>query len=96
MTVEQARSLAGKLNVAIAGGANPQAAKRERRGEPTIGDLWKHWLTHAEGRKRPRSIEEDERLWRLHLSPWAGRKVSAVRPQDVAGLHRRLGENAGR
>ena len=96
MTIEQARTLASSLNVAVAGGHDPQEAKRERRAEPTLTARWEHWLAHARERKRPRSVEEDERLWRLHLGDWGSRQLSTIRAQDVAALHSRMGKHVGR
>lgn len=92
LTVEQARTLVKTLNLSVASGHDPQQAKRERREEPTFGDLWQHWIAHAKGRKRPRSIEEDERQWKLHLSGWTGRRLSSIKKTDVAALHARISQ----
>ena len=91
LTIDQARKLAAGLNVAIAAGHDPQETKRARREEPALRELWEYWLAHSKGRKRPRSIEEDERNWKLHLEPWAGRRLSSIKRQDVAALHTKLG-----
>jgi len=95
ITVEQARKLAAGLNVAIAAGHDPQETKRTRREEPTLQELWDHWLLYAKAHKKPRSVEEDERLWRLYLSPWSGRQLSRVRREDVTALHARMGRESG-
>lgn len=95
ISVEQARKLASKLSAEIAGGADPQAARRMRREEPTLADLWAFWSTQTQGKKRPRSREEDERQYNAYLTPWASRKLSAIKKSDIAALHARLGAERG-
>src|SRR5688500_8904483 len=43
MTVDAARTEAATVLSDIAKGLNPAAAKRRRRREPTLGDLFSHW-----------------------------------------------------
>ena len=96
MTVDAARKAAGDTLGAIRRGIDPQAAKRAKRQEPTFAELWAHWESHSQGRKAERSIREDNRQYEAYLKAWANRRLSTIRPQDVAALHSRLGTNNGR
>ena len=95
LTVEQARKLAAGLNVAVAGGQDPQEAKRERREEATFAELWAHWDTYTQGRKKATSRHGDKLQYEAYLKEWAGRRLSSIKRQDVAALHSRLGSKSG-
>lgn len=95
LTVEAAREAASDTLGAIRRGVDPQAAKRAKRQKPTFAELWAHWQSHSQGRKKERSIREDNRQYAAYLQPWANRRLSTIRAQDVAALHSRLGTNSG-
>lgn len=95
LTVEQARKLAATLNVAVAGGHDPQEAKRARREEATFGQLWSHWENHSRRRKKAATLKEDNREYDAYLKDWAGRRLSTIKRQDVAALHSRMGNKNG-
>jgi integrase len=96
LPVEQARAEAQKLTGEIAGGKNPQDAKRAARGELTFGDLFTDYLErHAKPYKRPRSWKEDQGLYDRYLKPLAGRKVSAITRADVQRVHANIGREHG-
>ena len=96
LTVEQARKLAANLNVAVAGGHDPQEAKRERREEATFGELWTHWETHTQGRKKETSRHGDKLQYEAYLKDcWAGCRLSSIKRQDVAALHSHMGTKNG-
>ena len=95
LSVADARKAAAALAGDIASGRNPQAVKRGKRQEPTLAALWEHWLQYARSHKKPRSVEEDERNWKLHLKPWENRKLGSVKKTDVQALHARLGSDNG-
>ena len=93
MTVEQAQRQAKTLIGQIAAGLDPAVARQATRRERTFAGLWGFWLQHAKQRKR--SWKEDERQYNAFLSPWAGRKLSAIHKSDVAALHARVGQENG-
>jgi len=96
VTVEQARRQCQALSGDVARGGDPQAQRTASRQETTLGDLWTFYLdAHAKVHKRPRSIEEDERQWRLHLEPWQRRKLSAISRGDVQRWHAGIGQRRG-
>jgi integrase len=74
MTADEARKVAMSLRVAVSRGEDPARQRRDDREAETMEDLWKLYLErHAIPKKRERSVEEDRRLWRLHLSPAFGK-----------------------
>jgi integrase len=94
ITVEQARHAAETAIGTYAAG-HPQAERRTRRQEPTITDLWAHWLLYAKAHKKPRSMEEDERNYKLHLTTLVGRRLSTIKKAEVQALHAKLGTDKG-
>lgn len=80
MTVLDARERARALRVQVDQGQDPSQERKGRLTAPTMTDLWDAYLEqHAKPNKKPRSVAEDERLWRLHLSPrFAKEKVASV------------------
>jgi len=94
MTVEQARKLCNRVSNAVAEGKDPQADRRARREELTFQRLWEHWQQYAQAHKK--TWQEDERMYRLFLSPWANRKLSAIKKADVQGLHHRIALERGK
>ena len=95
MSVEQARTAAAKLLGQVAAGHDPQEERRTRREEPTIKDLFDHWMLRAKAHKRPKSWGEDERQYNALLKPWANRKLSTIHKPDVQALHSKVGTENG-
>ena len=95
LSVKQAREAAAAIAGKIAMGQNPQAERRTMRQEPTIKDLWDHWLLYANAHKKPRSRAEDERNYRLHLSPLANRRLSTITKSELQSLNSKLGTEKG-
>lgn len=90
LSIEQARQAVRRMNGAVANGEDPQAERRARRAEPTLGDLWTLWQDRMKA-KRPRSQEEDASQYNLFLSKWKTKLLSSITRGDVAGLHARVG-----
>jgi len=92
--VEMARKIAQGALGEIAGGIDPQAAKRAIRDESTLKDLFDHYLAlHAKPRKR--TWAEDERRFKGYLKGWSNRRLSDIGPADVQGWHARTGRDHG-
>jgi len=68
-------------------------ARQYSRGEPTLADLFEHWLSHAKQRKR--TWEDDKRQFDKYLKRYHGRTLSSISKTDVAKWHARLGEKHG-
>jgi integrase len=89
MSVEQARQLARSHQFQIDLQHDPFAEREDRLRDPDMTKLWAAYLDqHALPKKGIRSIEEDKRLWRLHIAPTLGRaKVRSVSVADIRSLH---------
>lgn len=88
MTPEQARQRAAEINAAIARGESPAQQKRAGRAEATLAEFWQDYLErYAKIRKKPRTVEEDEKTFRNYLSPLASRKLSKITKADCQRLH---------
>ncbi len=62
-----------------------------------MSELFDEYLTkHARPRKKPRSIAEDERNWRVHLAPRFGRLlIDKVAKRDLDGFMGEMREKPG-
>jgi integrase len=88
MTPEQARKQAAEVNASIAKGESPAAKKRADRAEMTFAAFWNEYLEkYARVRKKPRTVQEDEKAFRNYLAPLAKLKLSKIGKQDCQKLH---------
>jgi integrase len=77
-------------------GENPAEDRREKRLEGTLGNLFDRYLElHAKPHKGPRSVAEDEALFRRYLETWRNRRLSETRRRDVERLHVGVAEQHG-
>lgn len=97
MTVTEARERARALRVQVDQGEDPSQERKGRLTAPTMADLWDAYLEqHAKPNKKPRSIAEDERLWRMHLSPrFAKEKVANVSVAEVRTMMSKMRDTPG-
>lgn len=94
VTVEQVQKRVRELQGQIVQGIDPRELKRTSREEPTLGDLFKHWMIHAKQHKR--TWDADERQYNTYLKPWAPRKLSAITKSEIQTLQNRMAEKNGR
>ncbi len=89
LTLVLARERARRELVKISDGEDPLADRRKAARAETVAQLAERYLVrHAEPKKRPKSVEEDRRMLRLHVIPRLGRrKVEDVDRRDIADLH---------
>jgi integrase len=92
LTADQARELARQVLARVARGEDPAADLAEKKAAPTFADLGPRYLEqHAGPKKKPASVEADERMLRLYVLPALGkRKVAEVGLREVADLHHSL------
>ncbi|WNV04104.1 site-specific integrase [Candidatus Methylospira mobilis] len=94
MTIEQARKETAKVNATIAGGESVATAKRAKREELTLHELFDEYMLHAEAKnKRP---DKPKDTFRLYLTPWAKRKLSSIKHDEVRKLHAKIGREKGK
>ncbi len=91
-TVEQARQQAHAMLQAIFEGHDPAQERRERRQEPTFGELVARYLTRHAPRKR--SGQNDRNMLTRYLVSWETRRLSSLSRKDMVALHTRIGETA--
>lgn len=91
------RSRARELLVEVQKGGDPSEAKRATRRSSCVSELFEEYLDkHARPHKKPRSVAEDERNWRTHLSPLFGRmKIDKVTKRDLDGFMSNMSERRG-
>ncbi len=94
LTVTGARRACQVLNGRIAAGENP-AEERRKPAEPTLAELFDHWL-NSYARQHRKHWEVDNRRFNRLCKPLAGLRASLVTRQSVASLHRDIGEANGR
>lgn len=95
VSVENAQKRAKELTGDVAKGVDPQAAKHERRAEPTLGEVFDY---HLEQYAKPhkKTWKQDERTFKAYLSGWKSRRLNTIRTEDVQKLHTKLGEENGK
>ncbi len=94
ITCAQARETARAWLAEVATGGDPSATRKAKKKAPTIADLAERYMAEHAPRKKSRSAENDERLWRLHILPALGKKkVVAVTRENVARLHGAMRSN---
>lgn len=89
LTPDQARVSARELLVSIGNGEDPSAKRKEKLDTPTFVQFWNLYLErHAVPRKSPKSVKEDERVWRLYIvAAFGNLKLTAINRLDIATLH---------
>jgi hypothetical protein len=90
VTINQARSAAGKLIGEIAAGGDPQGRRREKRTEQTLGALFDGWLNQY-AKVHLRTWAESERIFKCYLEPWRNRRLSTITRANVSALHAKVG-----
>jgi integrase len=85
--LKSARALAAKALRAVAEGRDPGREKAEARTKQSdsVDSLVEEFLErHVRRSNRVRTVEEVERLFRLHILPrWRGRLVSSITKRDI-------------
>lgn len=103
LTPQQARDRAIAMLGRVAGGADPAADQRERRGIQSLRSFAPIYLANAKTRGNPsrrqrqpkKTWSEDERRINKYLIPeLGGRKLTDIKRADVARLHELIGRSA--
>lgn len=85
--IEAAREVARQWAKRVAVGADPSAERQALRDAPTFDDVFAAYAAWAKARKKPRSMDEDERNWRNHVAPRLGaKKATAISAADVEAV----------
>ncbi len=89
VTTEEARVLAKKYLSGVVHGLDPVKARKENRDLPTINDLARDYLTYHGEKKRPKSLQEDQKLlYRIILPALGDQLVAKLSRREIEELHR--------
>lgn len=93
MTIEQARKNAAEVVARVAKGESVATAKRIKREEMTLQDLFNEYMSRkAVFNKRP---DKPKDTFRLYLFQWSNRKLSSIKHEEVDRLHKKIGKEKG-
>jgi integrase len=89
-TPATARDKAEKLRRLVDDGKDPAADREALAEQLTLDAFFERYISgYAEIQKKPRTVEEDKRNYRLHIGPAIGDKLlSGITSADIAKLHR--------
>ncbi len=100
MTVEQARVEALKILGEFASGANPAAARRAIRGEPTFSDALADMLANKTKRDGSSITERTQKDYldtvRLHMKGIANSRLSHITRSEVKAIHTKASKKSAR
>ncbi|EKE10543.1 MAG: integrase family protein [uncultured bacterium] len=89
VTTEEARSLAKKYLSGVIHGYDPAKVRKENRDLPTMNDLAHDYVLHHGEKKRPKSLQEDQKLLKNIILPSLGNEqVAHISRRDIETLHR--------
>jgi integrase len=96
ITIEQARTMAAKMNGEIASGIDPAAAKRGIRQSSTLQELFDKWHDdYGKPRLRDRTLITDKSRFDTCFAGWKNRKIAGITESDVRTLHTQIGKDRG-
>ncbi len=89
VTTEEARSLAKKYLGGAVHGHDPAKKKKDNQSLPTMNDLARDYVLHHGEKKKPKSLEEDQKLLKNIILPAFGKKnVTDISRREIEELHR--------
>ena len=74
-------------------GKNPAEAKRGQKAEMTLDDLFNEYMTRTAAFNR--RSDKPKANYRLYLSQWGKRNLSAIKHEEVDRLHKKLAREKG-
>jgi integrase len=95
LSVEAARTAAATVTGDMAAGRDPQQERRARRQQPSLKDLFDHWMLYAKAHKKASSAAGDEWLYERYLEKWSLRRLSTIKKADVQARHAKIGRENG-
>lgn len=90
LRVSDARNAAADIMGQVARGHAPHEERRKKKHEPTLGEVWEHYLEHH-AKPHKRSWPDDVQRYNAYLAKLATRPITAVKRADIAELHRDIG-----
>ena len=89
MRLEEARHKANAIRAEMRSGFDRFREIEKRRNVPLLSVVWDDYLAqHARPKKAPRSVAEDQSLWRVHIeSEFASKRINEIGAADVRRWH---------
>jgi integrase len=95
VNLEAARDAARQHAASVTLGGIPSAARSAKRKAVRVLDVVEAYLSHAEGRLRPRSYNEIERHLRSHAATLHHERAETVGRHDISVVLERVAKNSG-
>jgi integrase len=105
MSIMEARAKASAQNDRLNDGEMPESPRQQLRREnqaqaaaPTVADLWGSYSSHHLANKKPRTVDEFTRLYKLHIATWAerlGKPAAEIALGDVEAFKVKIGAEHG-
>lgn len=97
ITCDQARDIAKKWMLEVAGGGDPSGERAQAKAETTLNEFAERYFTqYANMRKKPSSLVSDRRNMDKHILPHLGKlRVPNITRQDVYDMHHAMRETPG-
>ncbi|MBU6428945.1 MAG: site-specific integrase, partial [Cyanobacteria bacterium REEB65] len=99
ITIKAAQLAAERINGKVAEGKDPTAKAAAVRAEPTLDGLFKDYMESPRkrgGTRKPRTIEEYERILEAHLKSFRKRKISMLTYAEMSALHVSIAKKNGK
>jgi hypothetical protein len=96
ITIEQARTLASKVNGQVAEGKDPMEDRRAVRTSITLQQLFDRYTKeHSELRSTERTRISDKSRFDTCFADWTARKIASIKPANVRGKHSEIARRRG-
>jgi integrase len=97
LTCDEARGIAKDMLADVRKGNDPSQNRQEQRRAPTLAEFSERYLSdHARTKKKPLSVEADERNLANHVLPALGnKKLPSITRADVARFHQSMKDTPG-
>jgi integrase len=97
ISIEQARTLASKVNGQVADGKDPAEDRRAVRASDTLQQLFDRWMKeYAELRLSPRTRVTDESRFDTCFADWTARKIASIKASHVQDKHAEIARKRGK
>lgn len=95
LSIENARKKAQKVIAGFFDGVNPNEEKKKISNEYTFGRLFNRYIEEYAKPNGNKSWEDDVKDVNRNLSNWMNKKISMIKPDDIAKLHAKFGASRG-
>ncbi len=97
LSVENAQKATQEFLSKLARGENPVQQKRDIKAEMTLDEGFALFMDkQVKPHRAIRTIEEYERMYKLHVGKLGNKRLTAITYQDIDRLHANIGKNRGK